>query len=186
LRKKSGMTKNGKWTLGAAAVVAVAAIAIIFVNHAGDRTTNGPRAQAELIAPQISDGAIADAIRQANVDVERLSVRSASGIVVLRGNADPATSAKAVSVVKNLGFKRVANLIGTSAAIDDEGIRRNAERRLASARGLDGCTLRVSCTRGVLLVEGTTHNELQVDLARTVLRTVQGAHEVRVALQPAI
>jgi osmotically-inducible protein OsmY len=171
------------WTIGVAAAAVVAVIAVTAIHHSGE-TTSTHRAKAELLTPQLSDAAIVDALREAKIDVSRLSVRSTGGIVVLRGNADRFTSERAVTVVKTLGFARVANLISVKAPFDDEGIRRSAERQLASARGLDGCTLRVSCERGVLRVEGTAQNELQVDLARSVLRKVEGANEVRVELQP--
>jgi osmotically-inducible protein OsmY len=177
------MKNTRQWTIGLAAAAVVAVIAATAIHHYGE-TTSLHRANADMLAPQLTDAAIVDALRLAKVDVARLSVRSTGGIVVLRGNADRGTSERAVSVVKTLGYARVANLISERAAIDDESIRRNAERQLARARGLDGCTLRVSCERGILRVEGTAANELQADLARTVLRTVQGANEVRVNLQP--
>ena len=68
-------------------------------------------------------------------------------------------------------------------AFDDEAIRRAAERQLAQARSLDGCTLKVSCLHGVIRVSGTIQNELQQDVARNVLRGVEGAHEVQVELK---
>jgi len=67
-------------------------------------------------------------------------------------------------------------------AFDDDGIRRAAERQLAQTRSLDGCMLKVSCLRGVIRVSGTIQNELQLDVARNVLRSVQGAQDVRVEL----
>jgi len=167
----------------AVAVAAVALIAVMAVHHAGERGV-ASRTTAELMVPQLSNAAIVDALRAANVDVTTVSVRSTGGIVVLRGSADRETAQRAIATVKSLGFTRVANLISERAPIDDEGIRRSAERQLANTRGLDGCTLRVSCERGVLRLQGTATSELQVDLARTVLRTVQGAHEVKVELQP--
>jgi len=170
--------------LVAVAIVAVGLIAVMAVKHAGERGV-ATKNTAELVAPQVSNAAIADALRAANVDMAQVSVRSTGGIVVLRGSADRETANRAVATVKSLGFTRVANLISERAPIDDEGIRRNAERQLANTRGLDGCTLRVSCERGVLRLQGTATSELQVDLARTVLRNVQGAHEVKVELLPA-
>jgi osmotically-inducible protein OsmY len=178
------MKNTKQWTIGLAAVTVVAVIAATAIHHSGETGPTTTTARAELLAPHLTDAAIIDALREAKVDVARLSVRNAGGIVVLRGNANRGTAERAVSVVKTLGYTRVANLISERAAIDDEGIRRDAERQLARARGLDGCQLRVSCERGILRVEGTAQNELQADLARTVLRTVQGANEVRVNLQP--
>lgn len=169
--------------LVAVAIAAAGLIAVMAVHHADERGV-ARKTTAELVAPPVSNAAIVDALRAANVDVTRLSVRSTGGIVVLRGSASRDTADRAVAAVKSLGFTRVANLITEEKPVDDDGIRRDAERQLANTRGLDGCTLRVSCERGVLRVEGTARNELQVDIARTVLRTVQGANEVRVQLQP--
>jgi osmotically-inducible protein OsmY len=184
LRKGFSIMKNFQSkALIAVAVAAVALIAVMAVRHSGESGAT-QKTTAELVAPQVSNSAIVDALRGANVDVTKLSVRTTGGIVVLRGSADRLTAERAVATVKSLGFARVANLITERAPIDDDGIRRAAERQLANTRGLDGCTLRVSCERGILRIEGTAANELQVDLARSVLRSVEGAHEVKVELQP--
>jgi hypothetical protein len=175
------MRKSPKVAIAIAAVVAVAGVTSILVRHGGNAST--PRNnRAQVVTPQIPDAQIVKAIRDANVRIDGLSATNVGGIVVLKGTADPAAAIQAAAVVKQLGFARVANLIVTLTPADDEGIRRVAERHLASTRGLDGCHLHVSCTKGILRVEGTAYNDLQVDLARDVLRRV-GAQEVQIALK---
>jgi osmotically-inducible protein OsmY len=176
------VNRNPKRLLSiAAAAIAVAAVAVMYIRHTGEAPGVAPM-RAQLSAPQVSDDAIAAAIRQANVRIDGLVARNVGGIVVLRGAAEAAAAEKAVEAVKQLGFTRVANLIRPTS-FDDEGIRRNAERQLAQTRALDGCVLKVSCNRGVLSVSGTVQSELQADAARLVLRSVAGAHEVKVDLQ---
>jgi len=153
----------------------------MYVRHAGDKTSHA-RMRAEVVAPQLTDLQIAAALRRANVALDGMTVQNVDGIVLLRGTADAATAKKAVAAINDLGFTRVANLV-RAESFDDEGIRRAAERQLGQSRALDGCTLKVSCTRGVIRVSGTVQNELQLDVARNVLRTVEGAHEVQVELK---
>ena len=175
------MRKSPKVAIAIAAVLAIAGVTSILVRH-GDNTSTGRNTKAQVMTPQIADTAIVKAIQNANVRVDGLSATTVGGIVVLKGTADPASALQAATVVKQLGFGRVANLIVPITASDDEGIRRQAERQLASTRALDGCNLRVSCTKGILRVEGTTYNDTQIDAARSILRTV-GAQEVQIALK---
>jgi osmotically-inducible protein OsmY len=130
----------------------------------------------------VLDGTIERAIRDSNVAITDLSVRNAGGIVILRGIADPSSAQVAVDVVKRLGISRVANLIATPAAINDDAIRREAERQLAGTTALDGCTLHVNCEKGVLTVTGTVQHDLQRDAARVALRRIPGVREVKVDL----
>ncbi len=175
------MRKNLKLAIAIGVAIAVAGIASILVRHGGNAST--PRnTRAQLMTPRIPDSAIVKAIQNANIRIAGLSATTVGGIVVLKGNATPAAALQAANVVKQLGFARVANLIVTITPVDDEGIRRVAERQLASTRALDGCDLRVSCIKGVLRVEGTAYSDLQLDLARNVLRSV-GASEVQIALK---
>jgi hypothetical protein len=175
------MRKSSKVAIAVAAAIAVAGVTSILVRHGGN--TDGPRNNhAQIVTPQIPDAEIVKAIRNANIRIGGLSATTVGGIVVLKGTADPAAAIQAAAVVKQLGFGRVANLIVMQTAADDEGIRRVAERNLASTRGLDGCDLRVSCSKGILRVEGTAYSDLQIDLARNVLRSV-GASEVQIALK---
>jgi osmotically-inducible protein OsmY len=115
------------------------------------------------------------------VGIPDLAVHSVGGIVILKGTGDPKLAQQAVEVVKSLGVTRVANLI-SPVTFDDEAIRRDAERQLANNGSLQGCKLTVHCEKGVLSVTGTVVHELQKDAARSALRTVRGAREVRVDL----
>ena len=164
-----------------AAVVAVAGVTSIFLRHGGDAATPG-NTHAQVVAPKIPDTAIVQAVHDANLRIDGFSATNVGGIVVLKGTSDAASAQQAATVVKQLGFSRVANLIVTKVAANDETIRREAERQLTLTRALDGCTLHVSCVNGILRVDGTAYNELQVDVARKVLRNV-GASEVQVALK---
>lgn len=177
------MNKTQKWFSAIAAAAILAAVSAMIVRHSST-TTPHSRTQADVIGaqPQLTDEAIGLALQQANVDTRAVTVRNVGGIVILKGTADAAAATRAVATVRALGYTRVANLLQPPAAIDDEGIRREAERQLANARQLDGCVLRVSCNQGVLRVSGTVQSELQQDAARSVLRTVRGAREVKVEL----
>jgi osmotically-inducible protein OsmY len=173
------MTRT-KAAITVAAVVAIAGATSMFVRHRGDASST-QRTRAELVAPRVSDATIAKALHEANVRVDDLTATNVGGIVVLKGAGDAASADQAASVVHQLGFTRVANLIQRRSVPDDENIRREAERQLASTRALDGCTLRVSCTNGIVRVEGTAQSDIQSDVARNVLRGI-GAHGVEVAL----
>ena len=176
------MSKQKRWTAVVAAVAAVAAVASMAIRH--NQTSVGAVKTADMgtAAPVVTDEAVYRALTDANVAVDRLVVRSAGGIVILRGNADAETAEKAVSVVKNLGAQRVANLITPAKVVDDEAIRRDAERILAGSGSLAGSVLRVSCENGVLRVTGTVQHELQKDAARSALRSVRGAQRVQIDL----
>jgi len=175
------MRKSQKVAIAIAAVVAVAGVTSILMRHgASPATARNTRAQ--VVAPRIPDTAIVQAVRDANLRIDGFSATNVGGIVVLKGTSDVASAQQAVAVVRQLGFARVANLIVTKVAADDDSIRREAERQLTSTRALDGCTLHVSCVNGILRVDGTAYNELQEDVARKVLRNV-GAQQVQVALK---
>ncbi len=168
-----------KWSASIAIGVVVAVVVgSMYVRHAADKPSHA-RVRAEV---QLTDAQITNALRRAHVSLDGMSVRNVNGIVLLRGTADTATAKKAVAAINDLGFTRVANLV-KAEAFDDDGIRRAAERQLAQTRSLDGCTLKVSCLRGVIRVSGTIQNELQLDVARKVLRGVEGAHDVQVELK---
>jgi hypothetical protein len=175
------MRKNQGIVIAVVAAVAVAGITSIVLKHGSDETT-ARQSRAQTVTPQLPDTAIVKAVQDANLRIDGLSATNVGGIVVLKGTADPAAAQQAAVVVHQLGFARVANLIVPRTAVDDESMRRLAERRLASTRALDGCTLRVSCEKGVIRVEGTSYSDLQSDVARNVLRRL-GASEVQVALK---
>ena len=174
------MIRNHK--LAAVAAVALAIGVVMFSMWTAKSHVPGKAHIRAAALEPIDDGAIEKALRGNNLAVSDLSVHSVGGIVILRGSGDAATAEQAVSIVKSLGPQRVANLITPVATIDDEAIRRAAERQLATANSLAGCTLRVRCEKGVLSVTGTVQHELQKDAARSVLKAVRGAKEVRVDL----
>lgn len=175
------MVKNPRFAVALAVVVAAGVVTFSMWTRHSAQPVNPARVRAEVAAPQLDEGAIARALRANNIAVAGLTVRSLGGIVILRGDADPAAAERATAVVKALGATRVANLINTKT-ISDEELTRQAERELAGTNSLAGCTLKVHCEKGVLSVTGTVQQELQKDAARSALRAVTGAREVRVDL----
>ena len=175
------MSRNQKVTATAAVALAFAVVVVtMWTNHVVQPTNNKAHTQANALEP-IDDQAIEKAIRGNNPGVSDISVRSVGGIVILRGSGDAASADQAVSTVKSFGATRVANLI-TKTVIDDEAIRRDAERELAATNSLSGCLLKVQCQKGVLSVTGTVQHELQKDAARNALKAVHGAKEIKVDL----
>lgn len=162
---------------GFAAVAAVLVIATMIGRHANDASQQKARVRADAA----SDQNIVRALERANVPVDGLIVRSVGGVVVVRGTGDKVAVQQ---VLKQLNVQRVANLV-TGYSGDDEAIRRAAERQLASTRALDGCALHVSCAKGVVLVTGTVQNDLQIDVARDILRGLDGAQQVKIQLATA-
>ncbi len=178
---------NGKQirtaAIAAAAVIALGAgITTMILRHDAQKSVDAYRSDALGTGPQISDSKIVEALTAQNLGISKLSVRSFNGIVILRGNADAATAARAVSVTRELGVQRVANLITPATAIDDDAIRRDAERTLASSTSLEGTLISISVDNGVVSVSGRVKNEYQREAARSILRSVRGAKEVRVDL----
>ena len=176
------MTRNLKFATAAAAVTAAATLALVYTRHDHDPAQSRARVKAEMVRPQLSEEQIAREVQSASGGIQALEVRNVGDIIVLRGIGDADTAVRAAAAVKRLGFTRVANLIVPAKTVDDDNIRRAAERQLAQARSLDGCLLRVSCENGILRVTGTVHQETQIDAARTILRGVSGAREVKVEL----
>jgi osmotically-inducible protein OsmY len=174
------MTRKTRNAAALAAVVAVAAGIFGIARKYPLELAPDSQNVAATLAPTLSDNQIADEIRQREAQISNLTVRQVGGIVILRGTATGrAEAVKAVDAVNQLGFSRVANLLAISPGIDDEGIRREAERQLAIQRGLDGCRFAVRCDRGVLQVSGKVQNDAQEEVARMVLRNVQGAKQVQ-------
>jgi osmotically-inducible protein OsmY len=120
----------------------------------------------------------------AGVAVQDLRAVEVGGIVVLRGRTtDPAAAQQAATIAATLGYARVANLIQVLEVADDARIERTAERRLATYRGLDGTQIAVDSTNGVLRLTGKVSNELQKDMAASLVRNIDGVRGVQVALQ---
>src|SRR5207253_7421125 len=122
----------------AVAIVATGAVTTMIVRHS-EQTGSAARVKADIVNSEapLSEGQINEALREANLPIERLSVRHVGGIVLIRGNGDAASAARAVGVVKGLGFQRVANLVQPITSFDDEALRRDAERQLANHRSRD-------------------------------------------------
>jgi osmotically-inducible protein OsmY len=168
------MTTKQKWTSGVAGIAAALVIALMVSRHATDLQQPHAKVRADVAA----DESIVRALQDAKVPVNDLVVKSVGGVVVVRGSGDKAAVQE---VLTKLNVQRVANLVvGYSG--DDEAIRRNAERQLTSTRALDGCSLHVSCLNGVVRVTGTVQSDLQADVARSVLRGLEGARQVKVEL----
>jgi osmotically-inducible protein OsmY len=158
------------------------------VQHAGAKITkhagaqDGKQLHADITNTPVTEDEIVNALQRSGARIGSLSVRVVEGIVVMKGVAAPADAQAAAETLKTLGVKRVANLITPVSTFDDETIRRDAERRLTSTRALEGCKLEVSCTNGVVNVSGTVQNELQKDAARSILRSMPGATDVKINL----
>lgn len=120
----------------------------------------------------------------AGVAVEGLRAVEVGGIVVLRGRTtDKAAAEQAATVAQSLGFARVANLIQVAGVSDDARIMRAAERELAAHRGLDGTHIVVDSINGIVRLSGTVSNEVQKDVAVSLVRNINGVRAVQIALQ---
>jgi osmotically-inducible protein OsmY len=120
----------------------------------------------------------------AGVEVSDLRAVEVGGILVLRGNAASAAEAeKADQVARDLGYARVANLVRVSEPADDASIQRMAERELSRHRGLDGSSIRVKSVRGIVNLAGRVAQELQKDMAVTLVRNIDGVRGVTSNLQ---
>jgi len=175
------MTTRIKFAAAIAIVAVAAGITSIAVRH-DDAAPATSTMQARVMTPDTADLTIIQALNDAKIPVRDLIVRNAGGVVVLRGTATPENAERAGTLVRNLGHSRVANLISPEEPIDDEGIRREVERQLATTGSLGGCVLRVSVDSGVVRVTGTVKHELQKDAARAALRGIRGAQRVHVDL----
>jgi osmotically-inducible protein OsmY len=170
---QAAMSTNRKWSVGLAALAAIVAVALMIGRHVNDANV-----QNTMRADVASDQLIVKALQDAKVPVNGLLVRSSGGVVVVRGNGDKVAVQE---VLDRLNVPRVANLV-VGYAGDDELIRRDAERQLTSTRALDGAQLHVSCLKGVVKVTGTVQSDLQADVARSVLRGLNGAQQIKVEL----
>jgi osmotically-inducible protein OsmY len=118
----------------------------------------------------------------AGAAVDRLQVYEIAGIVIIRGRTnDPAQAAQLATYAQSLGYTRVANLVEISTD-DDVTIERLAERELSIHRALDGCQFHVASSHGVVTVGGHVRHELQKDVARQVLRGIDGVRAIEVNL----
>ena len=122
--------------------------------------------------------------RSSGVDVADLQVYEINGIVLIRGtSADRSKAENAGIIATNLGYARVANLIGFSAVTRDVDIVRFAEGSLVRQRALEGCKFYLDSVNGVVRVGGSVYRELQKDVAIDLLRKIDGVKEVHSTLK---
>jgi len=133
---------------------------------------------AQAATPQAND-ITANITNAAELNVANLAAVEVGGIVVLRGNARTADeAARAGQAVRDLGYTRVANLIRVIVPADDAAIQRLAERELSRHRGLDGSKIRIKSEQGIVNLTGMVSQELQKDMAVTLVRNVDGVRGV--------
>ena len=155
-----------------------------FLSHLGGVAAVGLLTAALAFPALAAEPAPADSFRAAHLPITHLEVRVVGGILVLRGNtSDPSAPEAANRLASSLGYGRVANLIRVVDPPDDAVLQRIAERQLGETRSLDGCTLRVAASHGVLRVDGTVHYELQKDVATEILRNIDGVRAVEADLR---
>ena len=120
----------------------------------------------------------------AGAQVPNLQAVEVGGIVVLRGTATSSAEAEnAGQIARDLGYARVANLVRVLEPADDAAIQRLAERELSRHRGLDGSSIRVKSVQGVVTLTGRVAQELQKDMAVTLVRNIDGVRGVTNSLQ---
>ncbi len=137
---------------------------------------------AAAVEPQAND--VTANFITAGAQVPDLLAVEVGGIVVLRGNAaSPAEAERAGQIARELGYARVANLVRVAQPADDAVIQRAAERELSRHRGLDGSSIRVKSVRGVVNLAGRVSQELQKDMAITLVRNIDGVRGVTSSLQ---
>lgn len=132
---------------------------------------------AAATAPEANN--ITDKFIAAGVQVPDLQAVEVGGIVVLRGNAASSNEAEqAGQIARDLGYARVANLVRVSEPADDANIQRAAERELARHRGLDGSNIVIKSVHGIVRLSGHVAQELQKDMAVTLVRNIDGVRGV--------
>ena len=137
---------------------------------------------AAAVEPPASD--ITAKFITAGVEVPDFHAVEVGGIVVLRGNAaSPVEAERAGQIARDLGYARVANLVRVTEPADDAVIQRLAERELSRHRGLDGSSIRVKSVRGIVNLAGRVSQELQKDMAITLVRNIDGVRGVTSSLQ---
>jgi len=138
---------------------------------------------ASVMAQQPATHDVTAQFVNAGVTVDGLRAVEVGGVVVLRGRTlDPSAAEKAASVAQSLGYARVANLIQVADLPDDDRITRAAERSLSTYRGLDGTRIVVDSNNGVVQLRGKFSNELQKDMAISLVRKLAGVRSVQVAM----
>ena len=122
--------------------------------------------------------------RSSGVDIADLQVYQINGIVLIRGTSSDKVKAENAGIVaKNLGYPRVANLIGLAGTTKDVDIVRFAEGSLVRHRSLEGCKFYIDSLNGIVRVGGSVYRELQKDVAIDLLRKIDGVKEVHSTLK---
>ena len=122
--------------------------------------------------------------QSSGVDITDLQVYQINGIVLIRGtSADREKVENAGTVARNLGYQRVANLIGLAGTTKDVDIVRFAEGRLVRQRALEGCKFYIDSLNGVVRIGGSVYREMQKDVAVELLRRIDGVKEVHSTLK---
>lgn len=120
--------------------------------------------------------------RAAGVTIPGFQALEVGGIVLLRGSAfDHMSAEDAGRIALSLGYTRVANLVRVTTPVDDDSIKRLAERELSIHRSLDGCKFSVGSENGVVNIAGEVRNPVQKDVAIALVRTIDGVKDVRAA-----
>jgi len=116
--------------------------------------------------------------------IEDLKVVQISDIILIRGKTNDTKKAITASrIATALGYHRVANLIVIrDDAEDDAAIVYTGQRRLELEAQLEGCRFRVDSKLGVIRLTGSVHNDLQSDLALSILARIDGVKAIHPAL----
>ncbi|MHB0968802.1 MAG: BON domain-containing protein [Thermoanaerobaculia bacterium] len=124
--------------------------------------------------------AINSALVRSGADVRGIVVIQIEDIIILRGTVPTRADLDSVrTAVDSCKGCRIANLVGIAARPDDEAIERRVERALALAPSLEGCKFAlVQSQSGAVRIEGTVRREIQKDVARSIVREVEGVREV--------
>jgi osmotically-inducible protein OsmY len=128
--------------------------------------------------------AVGSALINSGADVRGISVIQVEDIVILRGTVPSLTHlARVQSALLACGDRRIANLVVIAAKPDDVAIERRVERALSLAASLKGCRFALVQSRdGAVRIEGTVRLETQKDVARSIVRGVEGVREVEAQL----
>src|SRR5688500_3329747 len=120
------------------------------------------------------------AVQDAGVHVDDLRVIPVEGVVIVRGKVHDQESFNRINtLMKDLGYLRVANMMKIVPAPNDQEIRRTAERELGINRSMEGARLRVQSENGIVTIHGRVRYELQRDAAINIVRSIDGVRDVR-------
>lgn len=124
--------------------------------------------------------AINSALIRSGADVRGVAVIQIEDIIIIRGTVPTRADLDSVgAAVASCTGCRIANLVGIAARPDDEAIERQVERALSLAPSLEGCRFAlVQSQSGAVRIVGTVRREIQKDVARSIVREVEGVREV--------